>query len=99
MYTVPGAAPVLFQSYVLLVPYACTSCHVPEDAGRIQNSKKALEVQPVALAVTVTCVPLFCTTLAGDGVIVTAVQGVWARNSGATEDPWDTYTTVTYVIS
>ena len=78
-YTVPAAAPVLFQSYALAVPYACTICQVGEVAGRSQNSYRAL-VQPLAVAVAVTCVPLM--TLDGEAEIVTGVQEVVVTVTG-----------------
>jgi hypothetical protein len=54
-YTVPTAAPVLFQLYVLLVEYPWTSCQLLCDAGLIQNSYSGFaSVQPAPTAVIVT---------------------------------------------
>src|SRR3989442_3707041 len=56
--SVPASAPVLFQAYVALVEYACTSCQLLEPDGCIQNSYRGFGLlQPVAAPVMVTCVP------------------------------------------
>src|SRR5205823_534056 len=55
-FSVPGAAPVLFQWYWLLVEYAWSKTQVVVPVQRAQNSYRAL-AQPVATAVSTICVP------------------------------------------
>src|SRR3989454_7801350 len=56
--SVPASAPVLFQAYVALVEYGCTSCQLLDPDGCIQNSYSGFGLlQPVATPVMVTCVP------------------------------------------
>src|SRR2546427_4578806 len=56
--SVPASAPVLFQAYVALVEYGCTSCQLLDPDGCIQNSYRGFGLlQPVAAPVMVTCVP------------------------------------------
>jgi len=74
-YTVPGAAPVLFQSKAALAEYDCTRVQVLEVAGRIQNSYRGPAwLQPAPTPVMVLWAPVPCTSELGAALAVTELQ-------------------------